>query len=93
MSEPKYLSSCVERFLQYVKIDTQSDGELRDLPQHGPGSCRSSSGWCDELKELGIDDADDGRARLRLRYDPGHDVEARRSRRRFSLLTSIPHRR
>ena len=51
MSSPKYATNCVERFLEYVKIDTQSceDSDtfpststqldlLRQLPERTPGA-------------------------------------------------------
>ena len=56
MSEPKYLSSCVERFLQYVKVDTQSNENSETYPsteKQLPFLERLAR----ELKELGIDDA------------------------------------
>jgi tripeptide aminopeptidase len=56
MQEPRYETRCVERFLEYVKIDTQS--------QEGSDSYPSTSKQLDllrklvtELKEIGLDDA------------------------------------
>jgi tripeptide aminopeptidase len=57
MTEPKYPTSCVERFLRYVTIETQS--------KEGSQSYPSSEGQLDllrllvrELKELGVKDAE-----------------------------------
>jgi len=56
MSEPKYPSSCVERFMQYVTIDTQSDEESKTFPSTEKQFVLLKR-LVDELKELGIEDA------------------------------------
>jgi tripeptide aminopeptidase len=56
MSEPRYPSSCVERFLQYVTIDTQSDEESKTFPSTEKQFVLLKR-LVDELKELGIADA------------------------------------
>jgi len=56
MSEPKYASSCVERFLQYVKIDTQSEEESETYPSTEKQLVLLER-LVGELKELGIEDA------------------------------------
>jgi tripeptide aminopeptidase len=56
MSEPKYPSSCVERFLQYVTIDTQSREGSETFPSTEKQLVLLER-LVGELKELGIDDA------------------------------------
>jgi tripeptide aminopeptidase len=57
MAEPKYPTRCVERFLRYVTIDTQSNEESESFPstEKQKNLARLLVG---ELKELGIDDAE-----------------------------------
>jgi len=56
MSEPKYRTSCVDRFLDYVKIDTQSDENSESYPST-PGQLDLLRQLVDELHEIGLDDA------------------------------------
>jgi tripeptide aminopeptidase len=56
MSEPKYPSSCVERFMQYVTIDTQSDEQSKTFPSTEKQFVLLKR-LVDELKELGVEDA------------------------------------
>jgi tripeptide aminopeptidase len=55
MSSPKYATSCVERFLEYVKIDTQSREDSETFPST-PGQLGLLSRLKDELLALGLDD-------------------------------------
>ena len=56
MSSPKYATTCVERFLEYVKIDTQSK-ETSDTYPSTPGQLELLRRLLGELQELGLDDA------------------------------------
>jgi tripeptide aminopeptidase len=56
MSEPRYESSCVERFLRYVRIDTQSDESSESYPSTAK-QLDLLRLLVDELRELGLDDA------------------------------------
>jgi len=55
MSSPKYATDCVERFLEYVKIDTQSREDSDTFPST-PGQLVLLQRLCDELKALGLED-------------------------------------
>jgi tripeptide aminopeptidase len=57
MSEPKYPTSCVERFLNYVKIDTQSKEDSDTYPST-PGQWDLLRLLVDELREIGLDDVE-----------------------------------
>ncbi|MCP3982572.1 MAG: peptidase T [bacterium] len=56
MSAPRYPSSCVDRFLRYVKIDTQSKEGADSYPST-PGQLDLLRMLVDELQELGLKDA------------------------------------
>jgi tripeptide aminopeptidase len=56
MSEPKYPSSCVERFMRYVTIDTQSDEDSKSFPSTEKQLVLLKR-LVDELREIGIEDA------------------------------------
>ena len=55
MSSPKYVTDCVERFLEYVKIDTQSREDSDTFPST-PGQLVLLQRLRDELKALGLED-------------------------------------
>ena len=55
MSSPKYLTDCVDRFLEYVKIDTQSREDSDTFPST-PGQLVLLQRLRDELKALGLED-------------------------------------
>ncbi|MDH4018694.1 MAG: peptidase T, partial [Xanthomonadales bacterium] len=55
MSSPKYATDCVERFLEYVKIDTQSREDSDTFPST-PGQLVLLQRLRDELKALGLED-------------------------------------
>jgi len=55
MSEPRYRSSCVERFMDYVTIDTQSKEESETYPST-PGQWDLLNKLKAELEQLGVDD-------------------------------------
>jgi len=55
MKSPKYPTRCVERFLDYVKIDTQSKEDSDTFPST-PGQLVLLRQLADELKALGLDD-------------------------------------
>ena len=55
MSSPKYATNCVERFLEYVKIDTQSSEDSDTFPST-PGQLVLLKRLHDELKAIGLDD-------------------------------------
>jgi len=55
MSAPKYETSCVERFLEYVRFDTQSREDSDSFPST-PGQLVLLQRLCDDLKALGLDD-------------------------------------
>ncbi len=62
MFDPKYQFTCVDRFLKYVKYDTQSDEESETFPSD-PKQLELSKDLVKELKEIGLKDAylnDDG---------------------------------
>jgi tripeptide aminopeptidase len=56
MGEPKFRTSCVDRFLRYVKVDTQSKEGSESYPST-PGQLDLLRMLVDELQELGIQDA------------------------------------
>jgi tripeptide aminopeptidase len=55
MNTPIYQSNCVDRFLEYVKIDTQSN-EKSDTYPSTPGQMVFLQRMYDELKALGLKD-------------------------------------
>jgi len=55
MTELKYETSCVERFLEYVKIDTQSSEDSESYPST-PGQLELLRKLRGELSELGLQD-------------------------------------
>ena len=55
MEPPKYPSRCVERFLEYVTIDTQSSEDSESYPSTS-GQLDLLRLLVDELSELGLDD-------------------------------------
>ncbi len=55
MSSPKYATRCVERFLDYVKFDTQSTEDSDTFPST-PGQLVLLQHLFDELKALGLID-------------------------------------
>ena len=55
MEPPKYRSRCVERFLEYVTIDTQSSEDSESCPST-PGQLDLLRLLVDELSELGLED-------------------------------------
>ena len=59
MNSPKYATRCVEQFLEYVKIDTQSNEDSDTFPST-PGQLVLLQRLHDELKALGLADVIDG---------------------------------
>ena len=57
MEPPKCPSRCVERFLEYVTIDTQSSEESESFPST-PGQLDLLRLLVDELSELGLEDVE-----------------------------------
>ena len=57
MFDTNYKFTCVERFLEYVKVDTQSDEESETFPSD-PKQLELSKKLVEELKELGLKDAE-----------------------------------
>ena len=55
MRTPKFATSCVERFLEYVKFDTQSCEDSDTFPST-PGQLVLLQHLHDELKTLGLSD-------------------------------------
>jgi tripeptide aminopeptidase len=55
MDSPRYPTQCVEKFLEYVKIDTQSSEDSDTFPST-PGQLFLLQKLHDELKALGLDD-------------------------------------
>jgi len=55
MNSPKYVTQCVERFLEYVKYDTQSREDSDTFPST-PGQLVLLQHLYDELKALGLAD-------------------------------------
>ena len=56
MFDPKYKFICVEKFLNYVKYDTQSDEESTSFPSTEKQKILSKV-LAEELKQLGLNDA------------------------------------
>jgi tripeptide aminopeptidase len=56
MFDDKYKFTCVERFLRYVKYDTQSDEESTSFPSSEKQKILSED-LAKELKQMGIEDA------------------------------------
>jgi tripeptide aminopeptidase len=56
MFDPKYKFTCVDRFLKYVKYDTQSDDESTSFPSTEKQK-KLSSDLAKELKKMGLKDA------------------------------------
>ena len=57
METPKYATTCVERFLEYVKIDTQSSEDSESFPST-PGQLELLARLKDELLALGLEDVE-----------------------------------
>jgi len=55
MKTPRYPTSCVERFLEYVTVDTQSSEDSDSFPST-PGQLDLLARLRDELKQLGLDE-------------------------------------
>ena len=55
MSSPRYPTQCVEKFLEYVRIDTQSSEDSETFPST-PGQLVLLQKLHDELKMLGLED-------------------------------------
>jgi len=56
MNAPRYVTNCVERFLEYVKIDTQSREDSETFPST-PCQLELLGRLRDELLSLGLEDA------------------------------------
>jgi len=56
MFDPKYKFTCVDRFLNYVKYDTQSDEESSSFPSTDKQK-KLSADLAKELKKMGLKDA------------------------------------
>lgn len=56
MFDPKYKFTCVDRFLKYVKYDTQSDEESTSFPSTEKQK-KLSADLAKELKKMGLKDA------------------------------------
>lgn len=56
MFDDKYKFTCVDRFLKYVKYDTQSDEESTSFPSTEKQKVLSKD-LADELKKMGLEDA------------------------------------
>ncbi len=56
MFDPKYQFTCVNRFLKYVKYDTQSDEESTSFPSTEKQKILSKD-LAEELKQIGLKDA------------------------------------
>ncbi|MGE5804331.1 MAG: peptidase T, partial [Ignavibacteria bacterium] len=56
MFDKNYKFTCVDRFLKYVKYDTQSDDESKSFPSTEKQKILSKD-LADELKKMGIEDA------------------------------------
>src|SRR5690606_11463323 len=56
MFDENYKFTCVERFLKYVKYDTQSDEESTSFPSTERQKILSKD-LADELKRMGLEDA------------------------------------
>ena len=56
MGRPRIQTSCVERFLRYVTVDTQSKEGAESYPSTA-GQLRLLATLADELQEIGLEDA------------------------------------
>ena len=56
MFDPKYKFTCVDRFLNYVKVDTQSDEESTSFPSSEKQK-KLSAQLAKDLKKMGLKDA------------------------------------
>ena len=56
MFDDNYQFTCIDRFLKYVKYDTQSDEESESFPSTEKQKILSKD-LAAELKELGLEDA------------------------------------
>ena len=56
MFDEKYQFTCVDRFLKYVKVDTQSDEESTSFPSTEKQK-NLSKALAEELKKMGLQDA------------------------------------
>ena len=56
MFDPNYKFTCVDRFLKYVKYDTQSDEESTSFPSTEKQK-KLSADLAKELKKMGLKDA------------------------------------
>ncbi len=57
MFDPAYKFTCVDRFLKYVKYDTQSNEESTTFPSD-PKQVELSKALVEELKQIGLKDAE-----------------------------------
>ncbi len=57
MFDPNYKFSCVDRFLKYVKYDTQSNEDSKTFPSD-PKQLELSKALVEELKEIGLKDVE-----------------------------------
>ena len=55
MSDPRFTTNCIERFLEYVKIDTQSCEESETCPST-PGQLNLLQKLHDECLAMGLED-------------------------------------
>lgn len=77
MFDQNYKFTCVERFLKYVKYDTQSDEESTTFPSD-PKQLELSKDLVTELKEIGLEDAhmdENGYVIATLPSNTGKDVD------------------
>ena len=56
MFDPNYKFTCVDRFLKYVKYDTQSNEDSTTFPSD-PKEIELSKALVEELKQIGLKDA------------------------------------
>ncbi len=78
MFDDSYKFTCVERFLRYVKYDTQSDDDSQSFPSTEKQK-NLSKDLAKELKELGLEDAhmdDNGYVMATLPSNTNKDVPA-----------------
>lgn len=57
MHKPRYKTSCVDRFLRYVKVNTQSRADGEEFPS-SEGQLALQRILAGELRELGLDDVE-----------------------------------
>ena len=55
MFDPNYKFTCVDRFLKYVKYDTQSNDDSTTFPSD-PKQIELSKALVEELKQIGLKD-------------------------------------